>query len=340
MRWLPAQEAGPLLRDARALGAVQFGGAAIDAGTLPFALLAKPALGTGQALLEVWAGAADATAVAVATESAGRVQLRHNGELLFGAIAVPHGEVGEATYAAYRAMLDCLQATGYRFPLRIWNSIPHINDADDAGLERYRCFNLQRFRAYEEARLPTHTGAPAASALGTLGEQLVVHFLAARESPIAIENPRQVSAYDYPSRYGPRAPSFSRAALWRGAGGDLLFVSGTSSIVGHETRHRGDPQAQTRETLANLRAVLGQAARISQPLALDDLALKAYLRQSEHLPAVRAALEAEGLDADRVLFLQADICRADLLVEIEAAGPAAAMQFVPATIESISGAMT
>jgi enamine deaminase RidA (YjgF/YER057c/UK114 family) len=328
LRWLPASSAHAyaLLQDPRVLGAVQFGSHEVDCAWAPIARLANPLLGAERAALEIWAGAAAAETVTVPTKTAGPVQLRHNNELLFGAIAAPLADVGDAAYAAYRSMLDCLRETAYPYPLRIWNSIPDMN-AEDAGLERYRRFNLQRFRAFEEAQLATHSGAPAASALGTLGGPLTVHFLAAREPPIAIENPRQISAYHYPNQYGPRAPNFSRAALWRGAGGDMLFVSGTSSIVGHETRHRGDPAAQTRETIANLSAVLEQLARISRPLALGDLALKAYVRHPAHLPAVRAALAEEGVAVEQVLFLQADICRADLLVEIEATGPAAAMQF-------------
>jgi enamine deaminase RidA (YjgF/YER057c/UK114 family) len=367
-----------LLRDGRVLGVVQFGGerGAAPLDGLPHVLLNQPVVyaepvhaervhaelvhaeirAAEPVMLEVWSGAADADALTVPTAGAGPVSCRHNGELIFGAIAVPVAPIGDdalgvAAYAAYRAMLDCLQAARYPYLLRIWNSIPDIN-VDDAGLDRYRRFNLQRFRAYAEARLPTHAGAPAASALGTFGGSLALHFLAARQSAIAIENPRQVSAYDYPDQYGPRAPSFSRAALWQGATAaeDILFVSGTASIVGHETRHRGDAVAQTHETVANVKAVLAQArARVrGEPkpdLSLGDLALKTYVRHRAHLPAVRCALAAAGVAVDRVLFLQADICRADLLLEIEAVGPAASMRCAASeagealTSVSTSGAM-
>ena len=315
---------------------------------MPHVLLNKPALGaesvSAQAVggeparLEVWSGAVDASSLTVATASAGPVCCRHNGELLFGAVSVPVSAagddgLGDAAYAAYRALLDCMQTAQYPYLLRIWNSIPDIN-IDDGGLERYRRFNLQRFRAFQEARLPTHTGSPAATALGTFGGNLVLHFLAARQNAIAIENPRQVSAYEYPSQYGPRAPSFSRAALWRGATAaeDILFISGTASIVGHETRHHGDVTAQTHETLANIGAVLAQAKKVAadsgapmMDLSIGELSLKAYIRHRADLPAVRAALASAGVAVERVLFLNADICRADLLVEIEAIGPAASV---------------
>lgn len=312
------------MRDPHVLGAVQFGGAALPVlSGLPHAVLCNSALDR-YAVVELWAGAAPAT-----TQQVGDVTSRHDGELLFGAVAAPLGRtddaLGAAAYSAYRSMLETLRATGYSHLLRVWNSIPDIN-VDDAGLERYRHFNLQRFRAFEEAKLPTHAGAPAATALGTWGGPLVLHFLATRTPPRAIENPRQVSAYHYPASFGPRAPNFSRAALWRGADAeqDVLFISGTASIVGHDSVHRGDVAAQTRETLANLEAVCAQARRagVRGTLDLKKLALKVYMRHAQDLGAVWAELGAHGLDADAALYLQADICRAELLVEVEAVGAA------------------
>ena len=44
----------------------------------------------------------------------------------------------------------------------------------------------------------------------------------------------------------------------------MLFVSGTASIVGHETQHRGDVVAQTRETLANLSSVLAEQCAMAR----------------------------------------------------------------------------
>lgn len=314
------------------LGAIQFGGEAVLAPlhALPHTLLNKPALAPAPLMVEIWSGATAAIAL-----EAGGIRCRHNGEILFGAVSVDvpidiDNGLDDAAFAAYRAVLECLRATGYPHLLRVWNSIPDIN-RDDAGLERYRRFNSARFRAFDEARLPTQTGSPAATALGTFGGPLVVQFLAGRAAATAVENPRQVSAYHYPKQYGPRAPSFSRGALWRSGEQHILFISGTASIVGHETRHRGDVVAQTHEIVANLEAVLAQAQVVARNqgalefgVPLAGLQIKTYLRHRDDLPDVRAALAAHGIDTARVLFLLADICRADLLVEIEALGAAAA----------------
>jgi hypothetical protein len=169
-------------------------------------------------------------------------------------------------------------------------------------------------------------GSPAACALGTRGGPLRVSFLAGRFAPLAIENPRQVSAYRYPPSYGPRSPTFSRAALADvGAGRRALFISGTASIVGHETLHAGDVRRQTQESLANIRVLREIAAqRAGRAFRPDELAYTVYVRHRDDLAGVREAFEREVGVASRAareaLYLQADVCREALLVEIEAHG--------------------
>lgn len=258
----------------------------------------------------------------------GAADLAWSDDVLFGAIdprRIAPGPLQATTHATYDALFAALKHTGFRYLLRAWNYMPAINReaGEPDGLERYRQFNLGRAAAFEAAQAPTHEGAPAACALGTGSGDLCVYFLALRRAPEAIENPRQVSAYRYPTQYGPHSPTFSRAALLRTADAAQLFISGTASIVGHQTVHVGDVAAQTRETLANIEAVCAVArtrAGDAQAFAPGTLAYKAYLRHPADLPVVRREVTAAlGAQAD-VLYLQADICRADLLVEIEAVG--------------------
>jgi enamine deaminase RidA (YjgF/YER057c/UK114 family) len=162
---------------------------------------------------------------------------------------------------------------------------------------------------------------PGACALGSpAGSPLCIYFLAARRPPKMIENPRQTSAYHYPPKFGRHSPVFSRACLWGESSSSKLFISGTASIVGHETIHSGDVIAQTRETLVNIGALLGEANRLvgSTRYSLDALQLKVYVRRPADLPAIKATLSARTAAA--VIYLKADICREDLLVEIEAVG--------------------
>jgi chorismate lyase / 3-hydroxybenzoate synthase len=202
----------------------------------------------------------------------------------------------------------------------VWNYLPDIN-RDSGGTERYRQFNSARQHALRASGRALAGNVPAASALGAArASPLVVYFLAGRTAPIFVENPRQVSAYHYPRQYGSHSPVFSRAALLRQRASLTLFISGTASIVGHRSLHVGDTAAQTRETLANIEALLAEANRVASGahFSLDALACKVYVRRPADLPVIQAELaRAFGPDA-RIVYLQADICRQDLLVEIEA----------------------
>jgi chorismate lyase / 3-hydroxybenzoate synthase len=257
----------------------------------------------------------------------GVVRWRCDRHWMLGAVnldeAFEHEGVAALAQRAYRDLFAALEETGCTHLLRLWNYLPQIN-GDGGGMERYRQFNAGRQEAFVQAGQAAFEGAPAACALGIHQGALCIRFLAGRSAPVAVENPRQVSAYHYPATYGPRAPTFSRAALAEiGAGKVALFISGTASIVGHQTRHIGDVVAQTRETLRNLVAVIDAAnQRSSARFSLDELDCVVYVRHPGDAPRVQqvieAALGAHAALLGRAVFLEADICRQDLLVEIEA----------------------
>jgi len=169
---------------------------------------------------------------------------------------------------------------------------------------------------------------PAASALGSpAGSPISIYFLAAREPPTMIENPRQTSAYYYPPKFGVHRPIFSRACVLSESAGTNLFVSGTASIVGCETIHHGDVAAQTREAIANIDALLDETNRVvgSPRYSLEGLKFKVYVRQPHDLGAIEGALSAGLPPGAPIVYLQADVCREDLLVEIEATGESVRM---------------
>jgi chorismate lyase/3-hydroxybenzoate synthase len=265
-----------------------------------------------------------------------RVNFRRTEDMLFGCIAIAESEIAapgtqhrraspptplhQATVQAYREICATLDAQAYPHLLRVWNFLPDIN-GDLQGTERYRLFNAARQHALRDCGRALTGNVPAASALGAARDSpLVVYFLAGRTAPMFVENPRQVSAYHYPRQYGTHRPVFSRAALLRQPGWLTLFVSGTSSIVGHRSLHAGDTAAQTRETLANIDALLIEANRVERAarFSLGGLACKVYVRRPQDLPIVQRELATVLGTEARVLYLRADICRQDLLVEIEA----------------------
>ncbi len=279
--------------------------------------------------LERWTTDRAVTAI----ETAG-MRLATNGAVLFGYLAgveSPGDSLDALVYRSYRRILRETRELGYPHLLRIWNYFPGIN-REEGGLERYQQLCVGRYRAFAE--LAAHSSdfrhhLPAATAIGTRSGPLQVYFLAGRSPGLHVENPRQVSAYKYPPLYGPKSPSFARATLYRSGPERYLFVAGTSSIVGHASRHAGDPHRQAVETLRNIETVIATAHALCEdagrpapggaPIDLDQGALiKVYVRHAEDLPAVQAAFGRHLKPPCRCLYLKGDICRANLLVEAEA----------------------
>lgn len=256
----------------------------------------------------------------------GPVQLGHAGSIRHasdGRHLLAVLELAEAEYAnietaaasAYRACCDFNADSGYPHILRMWNYLDDIN-AGNGDAERYKRFCAGRARGFGELGAGQY---PAASVLGRQrgNGRLQVYWLASRQAALPVENPRQLSAYHYPRNYGPTAPSFARANLLREG---PLLISGTASIVGHASRHADDICAQLHETLNNLEALLVHAHQRAPYLSkrLDDRSLlKIYLRHAEHASLVAGVLRQRCTVEPAFVILAADICRRELLVEID-----------------------
>jgi len=284
------------------LALVTFGGGMVRNDVLCFNV---PIPQIGPAVAEVWR-----TKGEVLRETRGGIDIARTGDVLFGTIRA-RGRSDETAFDVYESLIEVCRGSGYPNLWRIWNHVGGINE-DEESLERYKRFSTGRHEAltshgYSKERFP------AASAVGMSEPGLLVYFIAGREEGVQAENPRQVSAYDYPPQYGPRSPSFSRATVLDDG---LIFVSGTASVVGHETRHPGDAARQLEETIENLDVTIGAAAaRIGRTAAARDLTVaKIYLRagfdQRELEPRLREVFSS-------LLVLQSDICRRELLLEIE-----------------------
>ena len=234
-------------------------------------------------------------------------------------VRVDEREIGivAATDTAYRHLLRAVRGSPQPNLLRIWNYFAQINRGagDD---ERYRRFCVGRAHAVDAA---FNQPPPAATAIGTDGEPGVVQLIAlcTRTPGVALENPRQTPAWQYPREFGPVPPGFSRGALTGAGDGLRLLASGTASIVGHVSRHVDDLEAQIAETFANLHALLDEAAhRSGRIFTLDGCeSLRVYLRHREHLERAQAALRQQLGDLAPVLFLRGDVCRRELDIEVE-----------------------
>lgn len=243
----------------------------------------------------------------------GDVQWSAGDGWLFAAITLDehtHDGLRETAALAYARLSAFLAPRRERYVQRIWNYLVDINHGDGDG-ERYKLFCEGRPEGMGDFFAD---GFPAATAIGhhAAAPRLQVYLLACDEPGERVENPRQVSAWAYPRQYGRTPPSFARAMTLPAQ--DALAISGTAAVVGHSSAHGDDLLAQLEETLVNLEALLASAG---MPAGFDTQSpLKAYVRHPTDAPVVRDFL-LRRLPGVPVLLLHGDICRSELLVEID-----------------------
>jgi chorismate lyase/3-hydroxybenzoate synthase len=273
----------------------------------------------GEPLAEVWHSSEKPE-----HNATGFIRYSKNTKLIFGCIDLDcDRDLQQQSEHVYKELLSFIENSGYPHLLRVWNHFPLIN-AYDGALERYQLFCVGRHNAFQ-----AHCGTdfqlqlPAASAIGTQGSKFSLHFIASTEAGIYLENPRQTSAYQYPEQYGPCSPSFARATLvqqlvQQGRRANKLILSGTASIVGHETLHPGEPEKQLDETLRNIDTLLRSETVITrQQHSAQFTNVKVYIRHPGDLPKIKSRVVEYFGEKAAVLYLHGDICRSDLLLEIE-----------------------
>ena len=313
---MPSDLARDLLDDPRLIALIRFDDVADGpAGDPRLITVPLPQLG-GERLFEAWLGERRVT-----TGFSGDMGYACSDDLLMGHLATreaDHGGIEQAARAVYDAAIELVRSSGFPHFLRMWNYIPDINH-EERRLERYKSFCIGRHGAFESKGL-TSGSLPAATGVGSRSRELLVYFLAAREPGSQVENPRQVSAFNYPPRYGPKSPAFSRAVTKRWGDDTHLYISGTASIVGHESRHGDDLASQLFETLDNMESLIRRAHEkrgVGISTIADLSLLKVYVRRGHDTGRVREHIRARVGESVPSVYLKGDLCRSDLLLELE-----------------------
>jgi chorismate lyase/3-hydroxybenzoate synthase len=316
----PTHEVLPILKvgyetdvvyDASVLAAIGFGRSA-QSRDPRFLNVGLEPLTADETRFEVWR-----TRDAVTHGTDGAVRWASDGTYSIAIVEVDeasHGGIAEAARSAYANLIAWVRAGATPNLLRVWNYFDAINAGDNDD-ERYRQFCSGRAAGLGPAFAGNY---PAASAIGTRNGKnvLQVYALASRAPGAAVENPRQCSAWRYPRQYGPIAPGFARA-MRAPTQFPQLYISGTAAVVGHESHHAGDIKAQLEETLTNLESLL-QSAQSKTVLGKGpgDV-LKVYVRRVYDAAWLQSALRSRLGNDIPLMLLQGDICRAELLLEID-----------------------
>lgn len=196
--------------------------------------------------------------------------------------------------------------------VRQWNYIERITAFDGNGDQHYQMFNNSRSEFY--ASEDWSKGYPAATGIGTFAGGVVVDVDAVVESSIVvtpIDNRLQVAAHAYSDNVlenaetGLTTPKFERAKSLSDDGKRLIYVSGTAAIRGEESIFE-NVEKQLYVTLENIGELIGET---------DIRLFRVYLKNMEDYKEVFNAMpEYENVSMS---YLHADVCRNELLIEIE-----------------------
>ncbi len=226
--------------------------------------------------------------------------------------AGPGGDISddfrEQSDAMFEKSARLLEAHGVPWPkvLRTWC---YMDDID----RDYDAFNLSRNEFFEEhgvKRLPASTGIRA----GLYPPAAMCGFdLYALMNPDGIQvevmhTPTLNEADEYGS-------AFSRGMKVVLPEKTVLYISGTASVdeVG-DTVHLDDIRKQVERMLVNVRELL----RPHDSSFADAVQVITYLKRSEYLPVFQELWKEWGLEGLPNTFVEAGVCRPDLLCEMEA----------------------
>ncbi|HEV7299520.1 MAG TPA: hypothetical protein VGN72_09170 [Tepidisphaeraceae bacterium] len=279
--------------------------------------------------VDSWVGLAESTVQSTApvqlTIRTGRDATLITARVVDARAAVDADMFRSRVVSAYDVIRCAIAAGPHAHVVRMWNHVPGIGDPMGDAVDRYMTFNAGRHAAMTRWFGPSLASlAPAASGVGHDGDDLVIHALATHEPGRPIENANQVPAYRYSTRYGPLPPCFARATLTR-APRQALLISGTAAITGEQTRHAGVLRRQFELTLDHLRTLLKSVpangvARSDADDVLSRLAqVRIYVPRAEDRSQI--AEWSRETFSDDVQVWHADLCRPDLLVEIEGYAP-------------------
>jgi chorismate lyase/3-hydroxybenzoate synthase len=225
---------------------------------------------------------------------------------------------------AYRAVFDHL---GPAHPVRFWAFVPDIHAEMGPELDRYMAFNAGRYAAFSAwfgGREAFGRTLPTASAVGTAARDFYLYCLAVESPGTPLENPRQVPAYQYSRRFGPMPPCFARATRVDRGRESLLLVGGTASIRGEESMYVGAVGEQCEETFQNLASLIQSASGPGAAVPAHPLApllafreLRVYYMRAEDVDSVLDRIKERFTSVRRVELVRAELCRRELLVEIE-----------------------
>ena len=196
--------------------------------------------------------------------------------------------------------------------VKIWHYLPQLLKKHSNGKTNYSLLCEARENIYRQYY--NDIEFPAATAIGIEGNKILIYFLASLcKTYDAIENERQVSAYNYPQNIFLEKPMFSRAIKFSSQGytDKKIVISGTASIRGYKSMHEMEVIKQLDESIKNYKMFIEPDKNISN-------VSRVYLSKSQLFKyAEIIKILNKNFSENKYTLMQGELCRKELLVEIE-----------------------
>ena len=243
----------------------------------------------------------------------------------------------EAAFYYLKRLYDHL-GISFNNIVRQWNYVGEIlsteKDDEQRTRQHYQMFNETRSKFYGINRSLNHY--PAATGIGMkyLGVCIDSFAVTGDDSlkVVPISNPVQNESYKYGQSVlvgNPdkkmrqnQPPQFERAKLISLNGISRILVSGTASIIGQETIGIDNIEEQTRVTIENIKKLTHPNNIHKHYPEISEVPeqfsyVRVYVKHKEDIEKVRNICR-EAYGDTPATYVVADICRDNLLVEIEA----------------------
>lgn len=225
----------------------------------------------------------------------------------------------DAMFERTRRILESHNAT-MKDVARTWIYLSDILDwydeFNEVRTKRYREYGIiaqekANSETIEEIRLPASTGIRGKNPAHAAGTMDVLAVIKDNGSPVQItpnSGLKQKSAFRYGS-------AFSRAMHIDGPDCTQILVSGTASIdETGETVYPGDTRAQITKTFEVVETLIAQGGATLKDICKATV----FLKTAEDLPVYEAIIREKGLESMPSVCVVADVCRDDLLFELDA----------------------
>lgn len=258
---------------------------------------------------------------------------KNNLELVIGSVHINKSELQYNTEKAFEKIEELLSMCNLEIGdiVRQWNYIERMLD-DESAIQRYQIFNDVRTKYYDKDF--DGTGFPASTEVGMYTGGILIEFLAVKnkkDHSQLVQNPIQKAPYEYSPEVlfnkgvylssEPTTPKLERARSLNMDTKKMVFVSGTSAIIGEKLKSKGDVKEQTIVILENFKKLKSNENLSNAGLDVSKEGeyslIKAYIQNKEDFQIVYDILEPKFKNTP-FLLVQTELPRKHILVEIEA----------------------